>query len=259
VDFQGFMKIIDHVGGVDVDVDCALPDIKLQAGIHHLDGKEALRYARSRKSTSDFDRGRRQRKVLMALWDQALTMDIIPKLPQLWVTMADTFETDLPLEQVINLAYVGTQLKPQHIQSRAINRNHVKSWRTPQGWAVQLPQEDKLRALLESYYEPTDPNPLDTAEKTSVEVSNGSQRHQADELAAAALRWEGFKVSSSGPVERQNQAKTKVLVHNGDLAAGKQIADRLRLPADAVENATGPSNPADIQVILGQDYNPCQR
>jgi LCP family protein required for cell wall assembly len=259
VDFQGFMKIIDSVGGVDIDVDCALSDIKLNAGMHHMNGQEALRYARSRKSTSDFDRGRRQRKVLLALWDQALTMDIIPKLPQLWVTMADTFQTDLPLEQVINLAYVGTQIKPQHIQSRAITRKHVKSWRTPQGWAVLLPREDKLRTMLESYYEPTDPVQLDSVEKTRVEVSNGSQRQQADELAAAALRWEGFKVSSRGPADHQNQANTKILVHNGDLGAGEQIADQLRVPTTTVENAAGPSNPADIEVILGQDYDPCQR
>jgi LCP family protein required for cell wall assembly len=259
VDFQGFMKIIDSVGGVDVDVDCSLSDIKLTAGMHHMDGREALRYARSRKSTSDFDRGRRQRKVLMALWDQALTMDILPKLPQLWVTMADTFQTDLPLEQVVNLAYVGTRIKPQHIQSRAITRSHVKSWRTPQGWAVLLPHEGELRTLLENYYEPKDSTQLDTVEKTRVEVRNGSQRNQADELAAAALRWEGFKVSSMGQADHQNRAKTKILVHNGDLDAAEQIAAQLSVPSTAVENATGASNPADIEVILGQDYNPCQR
>jgi LCP family protein required for cell wall assembly len=269
VDFQGFIKIVDTVGGVDVDVDCPLPDIKLQQGIQHMDGKQALRYARSRKGTNDYDRSRRQRKVLLALWDQGLTSEIIPRLPELWLSMADTFQTDLPLDQVINLAYVGVQLEPQHILNKAISAKYVKSWRTPRGAAVLLPREDELRTMLEKFYEPRTSSQLDTVEKVRVEVLNGSQRREADGLAAAALRWEGFKVVRKGSASRRDQAKTRILVYKGDLAAGVQIAQRLNVPATAVQDLTGlersaSSNPArnvpaDLVVILGEDYNPCQR
>ena len=265
VDFQGFIKIIDTVGGVDVDVDCPLPDINLSAGMHHVDGKEALRYARSRKSTNDFDRGRRQRKVLMALWDQALTLDIIPKLPKLWRTMADTFQTDLPLDQVINLAYVGVQIEPQRILSRAVGPSCVQSWVTPQGAAVLLPRHDKIRAMLESFYAPVDTSRLDIADKVRIRVLNGSQRRQAEQLAAAALHWEGFKVVGTGPADHQDYGQTSILVYTGNTAAAEQIARQLRVPLTAIQNLTSiqeqpdPANPVDIQVILGRDYNPCQR
>jgi len=263
VDFRGFISIIDTVGGVDVDVDCALPDINLTAGIHHMDGKEALRYARSRKSTSDFDRGRRQRKVLLALWDQALTMDIIPRLPDLWRSMADSFQTDLPLDQVINLAYVGVQLEPQRILSSAINAKHTQSWVTPQGAAVQLPREDEIRALLENFYSSTSPD--EKTSKVRVRVLNGSPRREAEELAAAALKWEGFKVTGRGLADRQDYAQTAIFVYNGELAAGEKIARALQVPGSAVQDLGGvagqsdPANPVDIQVILGQNYDPCQR
>ena len=265
VDFQGFIEIIDAVGGIDVDVDCPLPDIDLSAGIHHMDGKAALRYARSRKSTNDFDRGRRQRKVLMALWDQALSLDIIPKLPQLWRTMAGTFQTDLPLDQVINLAYVGVQLKPQHILGRAIGPSHVRGWVTPQGASVVLPRQDTIKAMLDSFYTPVDPDQLDTVDKVRVRVLNGSQRRQAEQLAAAALSWEGFKVVDSGPADRLDYAQTSILVYTGNRVAGEQVARALGVPLLAVQDLTGtveqpdPTKPVDIVVILGRDYDPCQR
>jgi LCP family protein required for cell wall assembly len=265
VDFQGFIQIIDTVGGIDVDVDCPLPDIKLSAGMHHMSGNEALRYARSRYSTNDFDRGRRQRKVLMALWDQALTLDIIPRLPQLWWTMANSFQTDLTLDQVINLAYVGVQLKPQRILSRAIGPRHVQSWITPQGAAVLLPNHQEIRAMLESFYAPVDTTRLDAADKVSVQLLNGSSRQDADQLAASTLRWAGFKVASAGPADRQDYAQTQIAVYSGDMTIAEQIAGELRISSAviqdlaAVQGSGAPANPVEIQVILGRDYDPCQR
>jgi LCP family protein required for cell wall assembly len=261
VDFQGFIKIIDTVGGVDIDVDCPLPDIKLHAGMHHMDGKQALLYSRSRKSTSDIDRGRRQRKVLMALWEQALTPDMIPRLPKLWITMADSFQTDLPLDQVISLAYIGVQLKPQHILSRAITHKQVKAWMTPQGAAVLVPTEGKLRAFLEDYYAPIDTAGLDAPQKVRVEVLNGLERPQVEQLAAAELRRAGFKVVGTALADRQNYAHTEIQILNGDVAAGERAAEQLNVPANSIHDLTGTKepNPADILIILGRDYDPCRR
>jgi LCP family protein required for cell wall assembly len=264
VDFQGFMEIIDAVGGIDVDVECPLPDINLTAGMHHFDGKQALRYARSRYTTNDFDRGRRQRKVLMALWEQGLSLDLIPKLPSLWRSMANTFETDLPLDEVINLAYIGARLKPQRILSSSIGPKQVQSWTTPEGAAVLLPREDRIRELLERFYAVRDPTSLDQSEKVRLRVLNGSTRNQAEELAASTLRWEGFKVSETGVTATRDQAKTSIDIYNGDLATGQEIADALNVPSSAVRDLTGLAhqpdlaNPPDIEVVLGRDYNPCQ-
>jgi len=259
VDFQGFMKIIDSLGGVNIDVECALPDIKLLPGMHHMNGEEALRYARSRKSTNDFDRGRRQRKVLMALWEQALTLDVVPRLPQLWLTMADSFKTDIPLEEVINLAYLGTTIERQRIRSKAIDATMTQSWTTPAGAAVLLPREAKIRAALESFYAPLGASDLDTDTQVRIQVLNGWPRSEAEQLAAAALRWEGYKVVSTGLAARQDVAKTEIVVLNGDQARGEEIARLLDVPLTSVRLQPDPSGPADVQVILGADYNPCRR
>ena len=263
IDFAGFISIIDAVGGIDVDVECPLPDISLTAGMHHMNGQDALRYARSRKSTNDFDRARRQRKVLMALWDQALTLDIIPRIPDLWRAMSNTFQTDMTLDQVINMAYLGVQLKPQRILSRAIGPAQVQSWVTPEGAAVLLPRQEELRAMLQNFYAPLDTTHLDDSSKVRVRVLNGSPRKQAQDLAASALAWEGYKVVGRGAADRPDYAQTVVQAYNGSLAAATEIARALGVPTTAVQDMAGatqpdPANPVDVVVVLGANYNPCR-
>jgi LCP family protein required for cell wall assembly len=263
-DFEGFIHVVDTLGGLDVAVDCPLPARNLEAGIHHMDGVEVLKYMTSRKDYSDFDRGRRQRRVLMALWDQALTPGIIPRLPELWVTMADNFQTDLPLDKVINLAYFGLQLKPRNIHQASINRKHVEDWIAPNGAMVLRPREEELREFLEGFYAPIDHASEERVDRVRVQVLNGSQRFQAEELAADTLRGKGFKVVDRGQAERQDYAHTQIRVFKGDPAAGTWIAERLKVPLTAILDLTTTpdppdlSNPVDIKVILGADYDPCQ-
>lgn len=83
IDFAGFVDIVDLLGGVDVTVekdiyDSTYPDgrggyapFSILAGYHHLSGEEALKYARSRHMTSDFDRARRQQQIIDSLKVQA--------------------------------------------------------------------------------------------------------------------------------------------------------------------------------------------
>lgn len=82
LDFSTFEKIIDQVGGIDVVL--AKPfqesqqwgyDFSLPAGKNHLNGKDALYYARSRYSSNDFDRSRRQQEVIFALKDKLSALD----------------------------------------------------------------------------------------------------------------------------------------------------------------------------------------
>ena len=177
--------------------------------------------------------------------------------------MADSYQTDLPLDQAINLAYIGVQLSPQHILSKSISPKLVEGWMTPEGASVLLPRPDKIREMLEKFYAPKD---LAT-DKVRVRVLNGTKRHDAEKLAAAALRWEGFKVKGTGIADRQDHARTKIFVHSGDAASGEEVAGYLNVPLTAVQDLTevaeqpdpSPSDEVAIEVILGKDYNPCNR
>jgi LCP family protein required for cell wall assembly len=257
VDFAGFMRIIDAVGGVDVDVECPLPDIELLPGLYHMDGEDALLYARSRITTNDFDRARRQRKLLMALWEQGLSLRLIPKLPALWVAMGGAFQTDIPLDQVMGLAYVGLQLKPSQIFSQSIGPWQVEDWVTPEGAAVLLPVNDEIRKLLESFYGPIDMDFLARISATRVQVQNGSPRLEADQLAASALGWAGLQAAGTGAADRQDYPATQIIVYNAGQDIAELIAQQLNAPPSAILMQPDPSQPVDIRVILGADYDPC--
>lgn len=82
LDFSSFQKIIDEVGGIDIVLAQPFEEAKqwgakfsLLAGPNHLDGQNALYYARSRFSSSDFDRSRRQQEVIFALKDKLTALN----------------------------------------------------------------------------------------------------------------------------------------------------------------------------------------
>jgi LCP family protein required for cell wall assembly len=258
VDFEGFIKIIDAIGGVDIDVECPLSDIELASGVQHMDGKLALLYARSRITTNDFDRARRQRKLLMALWEQGLTKDIIPRLPALWMAMSDTIETDLPLSRIIGLAPMGLRLKPNQIFSQSIGPWQVENWTTPQGASVLLPRQDEIQELLTSFYGPIDTAFLEQISQTRIQVLNASRIDQADQLVSTALGWAGFQVTDTGLADGQVYTQTQIILYNAGEDIAEVVAQELEAPPSAIQYEPDPSSPVDILVVLGADYDPCK-
>ena len=93
VNFDGFRSIVDEMGGVTINVQVPVSDdrfpstegrlrrVYIPSGIQHMTGAEALRYARSRHGSNDFDRGVRQQRVLLSLREQADPQALIPRLP----------------------------------------------------------------------------------------------------------------------------------------------------------------------------------
>ncbi|MEX2183227.1 MAG: LCP family protein [Chloroflexota bacterium] len=113
VDLAGFRRMIDLVGGVTVDNPREINDPRydwldgrrgftLSAGEHHLDGRTALAYVRSRQGVgdSDFTRARRQQQVLLALRSQLTTPEALGNLPGLLDAAADTVRTNFPSDRV---------------------------------------------------------------------------------------------------------------------------------------------------------------
>ncbi len=107
------------------------------------------------------------------------------------------------------------------------------------------------------FYGPIDFEFLERISRTRVQILNGSQLPQAGELAATNLRWGGFQVVGAGPDDGQATAATQVLVHNGDLAVAEVLAQLMDLPPTSVIARPDPASPVEIQVILGQNYDPC--
>ncbi len=137
VDFDGFVKIVDALGGVTVDVEKSIYDpyypkgetiryetFSIEAGLQELDGETALKYARSRKTTSDFDRAKRQQQLLSAIKDKALSLNILTdpgKIQNLYNSLADSLETNLSVAEIIELAKIAKDINKDQIQSRVLS------------------------------------------------------------------------------------------------------------------------------------------
>jgi len=123
VNLAGFRELIDAVGGVDIvnerainDPNYGFPDGKvgfyLPAGPHHLDGRIALAYVRSRNGVgdNDFTRARRQQQVLLALRLRMTDPAILPNLFAMIGAAAKTVQTDYPPEQAADLLALAFEL-----------------------------------------------------------------------------------------------------------------------------------------------------
>jgi LCP family protein required for cell wall assembly len=146
VDFNAFIRVIDLVGGININVpydisDPQYPDMNfgydpfyITAGWHQLDGATALKYARSRHSSDDIDRGQRQQQVLYALRDKVLAYDMIPKLaaeaPALWSELRNGVQTGLSLDQILQLAWWVKDIPSSNYTNAVLGWDYV----TPVNW-----------------------------------------------------------------------------------------------------------------------------
>ena len=159
VHFQGLEQIIDALGGVTITSDRAFSEwmddwsgerlvhVQVVTGTQRMDGQTALGYARSRSTTSDFDRSRRQQQILLAIRDAALRPEVVPRLPQLLPALLDAVDTDLPVTRVLSLAGLALRLRPQDYDGRVFDSTMVTDWVTPEGAMVLLPNRPRIEEV----------------------------------------------------------------------------------------------------------------
>jgi len=276
VGFDGFKRLVDSLGGVEVPVTCEMTDWRLKSPeldlhneenwelftvdqrIHHLDGELALWYVRSRKRTSDFDRSRRQHQVLRAMSAKGLGLDIIPQMPQLWADLSPSFETDLALGEVLQLAALAPRMRSSQIKSRFISGDAVLAWTTPHDGAyVLLPQPEAVARIVADVFQPPAENRV-FQDPPVVEVWNGSARPDLDLLAADNLAWEGL-VPVLGQADRHDYAQSQVIFY-GETFKGASVSSITKLFGVyqwQIVRQPDASSPVDYRVILGDDFDPC--
>ena len=276
VDFDGFMRIVDTMGGLEVPVTCEITEWRLKSPeldqeveenwelytldqrVHHLDGDLALWYSRSRLRSSDFDRSRRQQQILRAMISKALNTDIIPQIPQLWGDFADTIETDLGLGEILQLAAIAPKLDFNKIKGQFISGDAVRVWTTPNTKAyVLLPQYERISEIVADVFEPPSLNRA-FQDPPVVEVWNGTLRPDLDTLAIDNLLWEGL-VPVLGTADRQDYSETQV-IYFGQTFKGADtwtITKLFGVYESQMILQPDPNSAVDYRVILGYDLQPC--
>ena len=115
INTNSFVKIIDAIGGVNIDVEKRMfyedpwdDDgglvIDLYPGEQHMDGKTAVTYVRYRDSEGDIGRVKRQQAFMEACMNKVTSPEIVPRIPKIVREIIDAVETDMSLRQLLELA-----------------------------------------------------------------------------------------------------------------------------------------------------------
>ena len=175
IDTHAFQKIIDAIGGIDIDVEKRMyyedpwdDDgglvINLKPGMQHMDGKTAVTYVRYRDEEGDIGRIKRQQKFMKACMEKITSPSIIPKLPTVIKEVMGSVKTDLSFRQLLEFAGTLKEaqkngLKTEMVPGRPLYISGVSYW---------IPDVEKLRTTL--------------AETLGIQLSP-SARHRLEQAA----------------------------------------------------------------------------
>ncbi len=275
ISLNGFKSIIDSFNGVDIAVDCPISDLRYQGpvtqrtpepseytpfdlkpGYYHMNGAFALWYARVRKSTSDFDRSRRQQQVLRAMWRTAREQNLAAKIPELWGPITSVMQTNLSLPDILSLVPVALAAKPGDIRSFYMSKGYELQHFAADGADVQIPMLPGFFDTIGRFYTPPTTNKTG-AESYSIEVMNGTQSKDLDKVAVDRLSWGGFDAQAKG--DGDIAPKTVVYDYTGSAKPASLTAmlKALNVKTTAVISQPDPNRTVDFRVVLGADYNSC--
>ncbi len=276
VNFTGFEKIVDAMGGLEINVESPIHDSKypdsnygtyvldIPAGLQQMDGKRALEYARTRHGSSDFDRMSRQQQVLLAVRDKALSLDIpLSQVPSILQTLGDSIQTDIPLNEMLSMADLAKKIDRGNIRHGVIDSTMTTGVTTSSGAMVEVPDWDKVRALVDGLFptgEPTAVAPvIVSAEQLATEgarilVQNGTAVADLAQTASAELRAQGLGVMRYENADRLDHVQTLLIAYTDKPFTTQALATQLGVQSANILDRRGESDEFDLLVILGQDY-----
>lgn len=165
VDFGTFERLIDEIGGVDVLVKERVKispigrnSYWLDAKPYHLNGAETLAYARTRKGPGgDFSRAERQQQVALAILDRVVGFDmigtLIAKAPILYQQLASGVRTNMSLDEMIALAWLGVSIDKANIRQAVISPPSMVGFHTTDtGAQVLRPVPSEIRKLRDELF-----------------------------------------------------------------------------------------------------------
>jgi LCP family protein required for cell wall assembly len=277
IDFNAFVRFIDEIGGVKVNIpepitvdmlgDGYRTRKKLQPGIQVLPGEIALAYARARHSEGgDFDRAERQQQVILGIRNRILRFDMLPVLIEkkdiLYQELASGVHTNMTLDQLVRLAVMASQVPEENIKRGVLGKGFVLFGTSPDNLAILIPLADKIHTLRDDIFAssgalgPQTPgNELERmlAEAAQVAVQNQSRTAGLAERTNQFLESNGVIVSSVVDAPG-NLTVTTLIDHTGNPFTAKYLVNLMGINPAKIIFEEDPGSQVDIELILGDDW-----
>jgi LCP family protein required for cell wall assembly len=262
INFNGFAKIIDAVGGIDIDVpfeiidneyptdDFGITTVHFPSGPQHMDGARALQYVRTRHADNDFGRAQRQQQVIQAitqaLRDKPLLLRPFVAL-RLIDAAGDAIRTTMPIGRpdALLMAMMLTRIEPAHIVQLQISPETVVSQEV--GSDIHWDRSG-VQALVSEALTP----PGKLQEQVTIQVLNGAGIEGIAGRMTAVLQQQGFTtvLPDNAPATQQTY-----IIAYGDHAATRIQLQELFNGAPIIErSSTEAPSEVNFVIVLGTDY-----
>ncbi len=279
INFEGFIDIIDLIGGVEIDVPVEIyddkypdnnygyePPLHFLPGLQTMDGERALKYARTRHGSSDYVRAARQQQVIMAIKDKVtqpgVMASLLPRLPGLAIAMANSVETDMPVDKAIAMARTVEQADLANVTRIVIDSKMGQVIQNdPKLGYILVPDMNKVRAAAAAIFadEAAGPSPEESArqvildEAARITVLNGTQEKGLAAKTQALLVTNGYNVVTVGNADRADYEATWLITY-GDAAPAtvEALVQRFGIPPERIRSEP-PSEQTDIALVVGND------
>ncbi|MBE3127263.1 MAG: LCP family protein [Candidatus Atribacteria bacterium] len=249
VDFNGFVYIIDELGGVEIDVEKEMyyvdkaggVEINLHPGKQILDGEKALQYIRFRyDKLGDLGRIKRQQKLALAVIKKMINFDSIIKIPQISEGMKEYIETNIEARDTVTLANLfrgvnQEKFRIETVQSKPVYIEGI-SYLEPNVEEVQ----QKVKSLIYS-----------KNSGIKVEVLNGNSMMGIAHKIAQDLELQGFEIVNVGNADNFNYQQTKIIVYSKEVNLDNQFKELFK-DFEIVKEYQDQTN-LDLVIILGKD------
>lgn len=265
VDFNGFKNVIDNLGGVTVTVRKDLTDplypaetgtgyqtVEFKTGTYTMDGASALKYARSRETTSDFDRALRQQDVMLAVRNKALDLELLTaptKVFEIWDGVSGHFETNLKKDEMERVLKLLSELDPAKVSNKVLDDSASSPLygTRVEGAYVLMPDDNdysKIAAYVAAALSQTTATPAEeeTSEPLKIEVLNGTNITGLAGKVADKLKGMGYEIVRTGNnptkgvketviYDNTQGAKGSALLRLNEILSAKASTDTITFPA----------------------------
>jgi len=273
IDFDGFKKLIDNIGGIDINVDKAIYDpyypaadmihydpFSISVGVHHMDGALALKYARSRETTSDFDRSRRQQQVMAATKDKLMSLGIVSnpaKITSILNILGSHIRTSMQVSDMKSFWEVSKDLDMSNMVTAVLDTSAsgpLVSSTSSGGAYIIIPRKgatnfSEVQALAKNLFE----QEADTSKTARVQILNGTKIKGITTTLSKQLEGEGYEVVNIGNSAKYFSNSIVYDCGNGKfIATAKTLATEIK--AESQSKTSCSTSGVDIQIVLGDDF-----
>jgi len=271
VDFDALTKLVDTMGGVTINVEKSIsdpfypaPNMKdyspfyLKAGSQSLDGKTALRFARSRETTSDFDRAARQQQLLIALKEKALSTDILTnpkKIVDILQILGDHVRTDLQMWEIEKMVTLLKDIDTSNVVNKVLDNSSegpLMSTNIDGGYYLVPKAGTGNFKQIQRIAHEIFTDPYLNKEKARLEILNATGESGLAKEVQDTLVSYGYNVVK---IDINSDTFTNNVIYDYSNGKNPVTLEYLKKRFNAeVKNQPQKSDSIDMTLILGKDY-----